>query len=135
MSDSTQLDIAEVVRRSGLPVSTLHVWEKQGLIEPSGRRGLRRQYDPGVLEQLAVIVLYQRGGFSLGEIAELLRPEAIADRRARFARKLEELRDRHRELAAAISGLEHALACPEPSPMVCPQFQVILGDVLPVSDE
>jgi DNA-binding transcriptional MerR regulator len=36
------LDIGEVARRSGLPVSTLRFYEEKGLIESIGPNGLRR---------------------------------------------------------------------------------------------
>jgi DNA-binding transcriptional MerR regulator len=45
----TDLDIAEVAHRAGVPASTLRFYEEKGLISSTGRRGLRRQYDPGVL--------------------------------------------------------------------------------------
>ena len=51
------LDIAEVARRSGVPASTLRYYEERGLIAPIGRRGLRRLFDAGVLERLALIGL------------------------------------------------------------------------------
>lgn len=126
------LDIGDVVHRSGLPPSTLHVWEKHGLITPTGRAGLRRQYAPDILERIAVIVLFQRGGFSLAEISDLLLPDTLAAGKDHFARKLNELRHRQHELATAISGLEHALSCPEPSPIECPNFRSMLSNVLPV---
>lgn len=128
------IDIGEVVRRSGVPVSTLHVWERHGLIAPCGRDGLRRQYDADILDRVAAIVLYQRGGFSLAEIADLLLPDAFADGKGQLAGKLEELRNRQAALRTAITGLEHALACPEPSPMECSHFRSMLGDVLPIEE-
>lgn len=126
------LDIGDVIHQSGLPPSTLHVWEKHGLITPTGRDGLRRQYAPDILERIAAIVLLQRGGFSLAEISDLLRPDTVAAGKEQFARKLDELRQRQHELATAISGLEHALACSEPSPIECPDFRSMLSNVLPV---
>ena len=46
------LDISEVAKRSGVPASTLRYYEEKGLIASIGRRGLRRLFDPGVLERL-----------------------------------------------------------------------------------
>ena len=63
------MDIAQVTRRSGLPPSTLRYYEERGLIAPIGRQGLRRQYDPKVLDRLALISLARAAGFSLEEIA------------------------------------------------------------------
>jgi len=45
--------IAEVAKRSGIPASTLRFYEELGLIASVGRRGLRRVFDPGVLEGCA----------------------------------------------------------------------------------
>jgi MerR family redox-sensitive transcriptional activator SoxR len=51
------LDIGEVAERSGVPASTLRYYEEKGLVASTGRRGLRRLFDPGVLERLALIAL------------------------------------------------------------------------------
>ncbi len=37
-----ELDIGEVVKRSGVPASTLRYYEQLGLLQALGRRGLRR---------------------------------------------------------------------------------------------
>src|SRR3546814_20007242 len=51
------LDIAEVAQRSGVPASALRYYEEKGLIASIGRRGLRRLFDPGVIERLALLAL------------------------------------------------------------------------------
>lgn len=38
----SNLDIAEVARRSGVPASALRFYEEKGLIASNGRQGLRR---------------------------------------------------------------------------------------------
>lgn len=129
---SDLLDIGQVVERTGVPVSTLHVWEKHGLIEPAGRAGLRRQFDPSVLTQIALIVIGQRNGFTLAEMGELLAPKAGVHRRAAFEDKLVELRARRAELDAAIESLEHAIDCPHPDALACPDFLAVIDAVLPV---
>ena len=126
------LDIGEVVSRTGIPTTTLHVWEREGLVTPVGRVGLRRQYDHDVLDRIALIIVSQRSGFSLAEIRDLLAPDAFAEGKARLEEKLAELRERRQGLDAAIAGLEHALACPHPVPTDCPTFRASLADVLPV---
>ncbi|MGI9600337.1 MAG: MerR family transcriptional regulator [Acidimicrobiales bacterium] len=133
MSTETAIDIGDVVARSGIPPSTLHLWERDGLISPVSRRGLRRQYHPDVLQTIAVIVVCQRSGFTLAEIGELLDPETFNDGKQILVDKLEQLRGRQRELAMAIDGLEHALACSYPSPIECPGFHDKIADVLPVT--
>ena len=121
------LDIAEVAQRSGLPASTLRFYEEKGLIASTGRRGLRRLFDPGVLERLALIALGRSAGFSLDEIALMFSPQGQPriDRQMLTA-KAEELDKTIRKLSAMRDGLRHAAACPAPSHMECPTFRRIL---------
>jgi MerR family redox-sensitive transcriptional activator SoxR len=122
-----QLDIAEVARRSGVPASTLRYYEEKGLIRSIGRRGLRRLFEPRVLEQLALIALGQAGGFSLDEIAGMFAPDGRPRiRRDRLAAKADELDRMMRRLAAMRDGLRHAASCPAPSHMECPTFARLL---------
>ncbi|MEU3851191.1 helix-turn-helix domain-containing protein [Streptomyces sp. NPDC029554] len=125
----TELDIAEVAQRAGLPASTLRFYEEKGLIAPTGRRGLRRQYDPGVLERLALIALGRTAGFSLDEIARMFAPDGRPriDRRV-LTDKAEELDRRIRELGALRDSLRHAAACPAPSHLQCPTFRRLLAE-------
>src|SRR6185437_312025 len=44
------LDITQVAQRSGVRAATLRFYEEKGLIASVGRRGLRRLFDPGVLD-------------------------------------------------------------------------------------
>lgn len=123
----TDLDIAEVARRAAVPASTLRYYEEKGLIASIGRRGLRRQYDPGVLERLALIAMGRTAGFSLDEIAGMFAPDGQPhlDRRM-LATKADELDGRIRELAVMRDSLRHAAACPAPSHMECPTFRRLL---------
>lgn len=118
------LDIAEVAQRSGVPASTLRYYEERGLIAPIGRRGLRRVFDPGVLERLALIALGRTAGFSLEDIASMF----ASDGRPRIDRKM--LRDKAdaldrtiRNLITIRDGLRHAAACRAPSHLECPKFR------------
>ncbi|MET9869020.1 helix-turn-helix domain-containing protein, partial [Streptomyces sp. NPDC006386] len=125
----TDLDIAEVARRAGVPASTLRFYEEKGLIAATGRRGLRRQYDPGVLERLALIALGRTAGFSLDEIARMFAPDGQPriDRRMLSA-KADELDRRIRELGVLRDSLRHAAACPAPSHLECPTFRRLLDE-------
>lgn len=121
------LDIAEVARRTGLPASTLRFYEEKGLIRSIGRRGLRRLFDPGVLERLALIGLGRAAGFSLDEIALMFAPDGRpAIDRQMLAAKADELDRTIRKLSTMRDGLRHAAACPEPSHMECPTFRRIM---------
>lgn len=122
------IDITEVAQRSGVPASTLRFYEEKGLIVSTGRRGLRRLFDPNVLERLALIALGRAAGFSLQEIAGMFAPDGKPriDRRL-LAAKAEELDVRIRELTAMRDGLKHAAACKAPSHMQCPTFRRLMG--------
>ncbi|NOK15981.1 helix-turn-helix domain-containing protein [Corallococcus carmarthensis] len=123
----TALDITEVARRSGVPASTLRFYEEKGLIASSGRRGLRRLFEPGVLERLALIAMGRAAGFSLDEIARMFAPDGHPriDRRM-LADRAEQLDKTIRELSAMRDGLRHAAACSAPSHMECPTFRRLL---------
>jgi DNA-binding transcriptional MerR regulator len=121
------LDITEVARRSGVPASALRFYEKKALIISTGRHGLRRLFDPSVLERLAMIALGRASGFSLDEIARMF----AADGKPRLDRemlaaKAKELDATIRELSAMRDGLKHAAACRAPSHMECPTFRRLL---------
>lgn len=117
------LDIVEVARRSGTPASTLRFYEEKGLIRSIGRRGLRRLFEPGVLQQLALVALGRAAGFSLDEIAAMFTPDGKTRiRRDRLTAKADELDRMIRKLTAMRDGLRHAAACPAPSHMECPTF-------------
>jgi DNA-binding transcriptional MerR regulator len=121
------LDITEVARRSGVPASTLRFYEEKGLIASIGRRGLRRLFDAGVLERLAVIALGRAAGFSLEEIALMFAPDGrLRIDRQMLAAKAEELDRTIRNLSAMRDGLRHAAACSAPSHMECPTFRRLL---------
>lgn len=121
------LDIGEVAQQSGVPASTLRFYEEKGLITPVGRRSLRRQYAPTVLERLALIALGRAAGFSLEEIAHMFAPDGRLriDRRM-LAARAEEVDRTIRQLSAMRDGLRHAAVCPAPSHMECPTFRRIV---------
>lgn len=118
------MDIAEVSRAAGVPASTLRYYEEKGLIVSVGRRGLRRLFEAGVVERLALIALGRASGFSLDEIAGMFAPDGRPriDRKA-LAAKADELDRTIRQLSAMRDGLRHAVACRAPSHMECPTFR------------
>lgn len=123
----TELDISEVVQQTGLPVSTLRYYEERGLIESSGRRGLRRQFDSQVVERLALVALGRAAGFTLDEIGQMYtidgRPSID---RSMLIAKADELDDTIRRLTAMSDNLRHTAACPAPSHMECASFRNLL---------
>jgi DNA-binding transcriptional MerR regulator len=120
------IDITEVSRASGLPASTLRFYEEKGLIQSSGRNGLRRLFDANVIERLAVISLGRSAGFSLDEMSEMFTPEGPEINRALILAKAEELDKKIKELTAMRDGLRHAAACTAPNHFECPKFLRLL---------
>lgn len=122
-----ELDIGEVAQRSGLPASALRFYEEKGLIASIGRRGLRRVFDAGVLEKLALIALGRSAGFSLDEIALMFTSDGRPDiDRQMLNTKAKQLDKTIRKLSTMREGLLHAAACPAPSHLECPTFRRIL---------
>jgi DNA-binding transcriptional MerR regulator len=112
------------VRRSA---STLRFYEEKGLIVSVGRKGLRRRFDPSVLERLALIALGRAAGFSPDEIALMFAPDGRPlINRQMLVDKADELDRMISELTAMRDGLRHAAACLAPSHMECPTFRRLL---------
>lgn len=121
------MDVTEVAKRSGVPASTLRYYDEKGLITSIGRHGLRRLFDAGVLERLALIALGRAAGFSLDEIKRMFSPQGrMKIDRTLLAAKATELDATIRRMSAMRDGLRHAAACPAPSHLECPTFRRLL---------
>lgn len=121
------LDIAEVARCSGMAASKLRFYEEKGLIASIGRRGLKRLFDPDVLERLSLIALARTAGFSLEEIGGMFGDDGRPNLdRAQLSARADELDRTVKRLGALRDSLRHAAACPAPSHLVCPTFRRLL---------
>ena len=106
------LSITQVGEASGLPSSALRYYESAGLIRPRARRGGRRHYSPDVLQRLAVIALLQEVGFTIKEIATVMRAGGRNDRWRSLAEdKLNEIDSHLERVGRARELLQSALAC------------------------
>ncbi|MFI5666391.1 MerR family transcriptional regulator [Streptomyces sp. NPDC051704] len=91
--------MGQVSAFAGVPVRTLHHYDRTGLLSPGGRsRAGYRHYEHVDLARLQQILFHRELGFPLDEIAEIL-----ADPRADA---LEHLRTRQRQLAQEITRLQ-----------------------------
>lgn len=125
------LDIGEVANTAGVSAATLRYYEERGLIAAAGRKGLRRQYAPSVLERLALISLGQRAGFSLEDIQNLLPSSPlVALDRDRLRSRAEEIDARVRELKSLAAALRHTADCPAPNHGECPTFRRMMKAAL-----
>jgi DNA-binding transcriptional MerR regulator len=125
--ETIEIGIGEVVRRSGVPASTLRYYEERGLITSVRRRGLARVFATTVLEQLALIAVCRSAGFSLDEILMMFAPDGRpSPNREMLAAKADELDATIRKLTSMRDDLRHAAACPAPSHMECSTFRRVL---------
>jgi MerR family transcriptional regulator, redox-sensitive transcriptional activator SoxR len=122
----SDLSVGEVARRSGVPVSTLHFYEAEGLIRSRRNVGNHRRYPRGVLRRVAVIKVAQRTGVPLREIAQALAalPEGRAPTAADWAqmssRWKADLDSRIAALTALRDQLSDCIGCGCLSLQICP---------------
>jgi len=120
-------DIGEVSARTGIPPSTLRYYDEIGLISSVGRHGLRRQFAPDVLMQLALVAMGRSAGFSLQEISGMFSVNGTPDLpRSELHQRADALDRQIREMKALSDTLRHVADCPAPSHMECPTFRRLM---------
>jgi MerR family transcriptional regulator, mercuric resistance operon regulatory protein len=110
-----QLTIGRLAKAAGVGVETVRYYQRRGLLpKPPRAIGGFRYYGAEALEQLKSVRRAQRAGFSLAEIAILLRLDRIRDRQAAqrlAAQKIAEIDqqiDALQKLRQALGGLTRA---------------------------
>jgi MerR family transcriptional regulator, redox-sensitive transcriptional activator SoxR len=100
----SELTPAQVAQRSGLAVSALHFYEKEGLIQATRTGGNQRRYASHTLRRLAFIRAAQRVGVPLADVRQALAtlPEHRTPTAADWTRLSQTWRD---ELDARITAL------------------------------
>lgn len=90
-----ELSVGEVAHRSGVPVSALHFYEREGLISSRRTAGNQRRFRREVLRRLSFIRIAQRVGIPLAEIRSALEslPEGRTPTRQDWARLSEQWRE------------------------------------------
>ena len=73
MDSSQWLSVGEVSRRTGLPASALHFYEREGLIAASRTAGNQRRYPRHMLRRISLVLVAKRLGIPLSEVAEVFR--------------------------------------------------------------
>jgi len=69
---ANDLSVGDMARRAGVPVSTLHYYEAEGLIRSWRNAGNHRRFDRRELRRVAIIRAAQAVGVPLAEIREVL---------------------------------------------------------------
>lgn len=120
------LSVGEVAARSGVAVSALHFYERQGLITAARDAGNRRRYPRAVLRRVAVIRAAQRTGVPLAEIRTAFdalpaeRPVTARDWRRLSTRWRAALDARIAQLTALRDQLDGCIGCGCLSMAACP---------------
>lgn len=69
--NQNELTVGEVATRSGVAVSALHFYERQGLISSRRTSGNQRRYRRDVLRRVAFIRIAQNVGIPLADVADV----------------------------------------------------------------
>ncbi len=72
MLKPNDLTVGEMAERSGVPVSTLHFYEAEGLIESWRTPANHRRYDRRELRRVAIVRMAQSVGVPLSEVKAVL---------------------------------------------------------------
>jgi len=70
--DSNELTPGELAHRSGVAISALHFYEREGLITSRRTSGNQRRYSRETLRRVAVIRISQRLGIPLAKVRQAL---------------------------------------------------------------
>jgi MerR family redox-sensitive transcriptional activator SoxR len=111
------LSVGQVAARSGVAVSALHYYEREGLISSRRTTGNQRRFDRGVLRRVAVIRAAQRAGIPLRSIAEIFAglpadgTPRKEDWQAVSAAWREDLQERIHQLQSLRDGLGGCIGC------------------------
>ena len=103
--ENSNWTVGKVAQRTGVRVSTLHFYEKKGLIRSWRNAGNQRRYKADVLRRVSVIKAAQKMGISLATIKEAL--SSLPNSRTPTTGDWEKMSSRwHEELNARIAYLE-----------------------------
>lgn len=97
--------------RAGVPVSTLHFYERQGLLSPLRTSGNQRRYPRHMLRIVSIITTATRLGIPLAEVAEVLGdlPEDAVPTKREWHGISRRWRDRIRARKEGLAALEREL--------------------------
>ena len=108
---SQSLTPGACAKRAGVSVSTLHFYERQGLIDSTRTAGNQRRYSRDVLRRVAFIRVSQGVGISLCDISEALAslPSGRTPTKTDWARLSQRWRQRLDERIADLERLRDSL--------------------------
>ncbi len=128
------MSIGEVRHRFGLPASTLHYWERRGLLTPTRRAGIR-YYDEDQVCRIALIATCREiGMLGVDEVAAVLHgTDAETDWRAVVRARMSEIDAQIAALRDARGYLEHLTTCRRDRDVhTCPAFRADVENRWPI---
>ena len=111
------LSVGEMSRRTGVPVSALHYYERLDLIASQRTAGNQRRYPRYMLRRVALISVAKRLGIPLSEVAEHFqtlpddRMPSLRDWTRLNKRWRAQLRERQLELERLQSEMDQCIGC------------------------
>lgn len=120
------LSVGQVARRAGVPVSTVHFYQAQGLIDGWRSAGNQRRFKRGVLRRIAFIRVAQRAGIPLKDIKAVFsvlaktRPPTRSDWQRLSSQWRAELDARIHQLTELRDRFDQCIGCGCLSLQVCP---------------
>ena len=125
------MDISQLSKETGIAASKIRYYEQQGLIQSTGRHGLKRTFSSEIIPNLSFIALAQSCGFSLKEISLMLLPDKnFQVDRALILKKVQDIDAKIKQLKKMRTSLMHIHDCKEDNHFHCPNFQRHLKDAL-----
>lgn len=116
-NDTETISVGELARRLDLPISTLHYWERRGLLSPD-RRGSVRHFDSEQQYRAAVIKVWSdTGRMTLDDIAAVMAGRsATYDWRDTVNARIEAIDCHVEQLMVARNYLSYVLECTRDNP-------------------
>ena len=109
-----ELQIRDVVERTGLTPDTLRYYEKEGLVGPIARSAGQRRYSEDDVAWIGIVTCLRDAGLGIADLRRftvLLREEAETEDRVAFLRRRRgELEERLRQTQAALDVLDDKIA-------------------------
>lgn len=110
-SPDDRLTIGEVMRRTGVPASALHFYERKGLILSERTSDNRRAFSRHMLRRISLIIVAKRLHIPLSDVAEIFAslPTDRAPTHKDWQRVSRRWKKQLQERRRAIESLEHEL--------------------------
>ncbi|MFI0420933.1 helix-turn-helix domain-containing protein [Spongiactinospora sp. 9N601] len=110
-----------------IPFSTLHYWERQGLVTPHRLQG-QRFYDAAQIRRIALVQLWRETGMlTIDDIATVLTEHERKNWHHTVRDRIDAINEQAERLNAARTYLSHLLTCTHEPLEECPDFRAMVA--------